>query len=179
MNYSKTITEQLKENYAEIKHWLTYAESKNAILLGIYGTLFFKLDIQKYKSFEFVIAICLSIGVFILLNSFIPIIKLGKSSSNNHTNNPNNLFYSDIADYYLTSEKIEVDKYLENLKIDCYGNQEKIMFTQLDRSYAEEIIINSKITTHKFKSFKYSIFLLFLAFVLFITQKLLILFNLL
>lgn len=144
---------KLKDIFSNINDLLKFAETKTATLLAGNGVIIFGLfRIFKDTStihniFISTVIMLLSLSIFINLLSLIPSLKMPlilykKSKSKND----NLLFFGDIVKY---SE----NEYLEKLK---NGNK---TFSDFEKYYAGQIIINSVIALKKFRLFLISIYL--------------------
>ena len=149
--------DRLKYIFEQIKHWLGFAEAKNAMLLVLNVTLVIAeadnlldgLDSQFLAIAMIASLSCLTISTIIILYSFIPNIgKLKPNSDDSEVpNNINLLFYGDISlvdgpKKYLASL---YSKYKENIPSE---------FVPFEVELASEIIYDSKITVRKYKLFR-------------------------
>jgi hypothetical protein len=144
--------EDLKEIFKNVNDWLKYAEAKNAMLLGFNGVLLFGAfkvfhnnpDLQNSLGFigsyyHYVMPIIVGVSTVITLISFIPKTKMIKLGDNSKPKQVNVLFYSHLKT--LSSEDL-----LEELKV----TEPSV----IEKSYAQQIVINSSIAAAKFDSFK-------------------------
>lgn len=168
----------LKEIFALINSWLTFAEAKNAVILSIFCGLLYALHSQ-IKEYNLILACIiytmLFLGIFSSLISFYPDLtnsklkkintillliadfKIKKSLPTNTAVTPIKLFYSDIVDKYVVNEEAKYEEYLLDLAKDYVKAPNYVLFSQIQEDYAKEIIINSKITVNKYKLFKTSL----------------------
>lgn len=146
---------KLKEIFENINNWLKFAEAKNATLVGGNGVIIFGIikclkDLENYTYFVyylyFVIAF-LSLSCIIALISFMANIKLPQYLFGKVDNKNNNLlFYGSIQNY---NEEEYLKKLTESLGI----SDSSIHKNKFCLMYAQQIIINSKITMRKFELF--------------------------
>jgi hypothetical protein len=148
------VEDRLRFVLSTVNEWLKFAEGKNAALFAANVALALVIAefvINEYISMEwiylylYIAMFSLSISASCCLLSFIPQIrlpkiKLTKSPQSNH----NLLFYGHIAGY-------NAEEYLSQ-----FYNVNGIGFDNLPpihKSYAEQIIINSRITLRKYQWF--------------------------
>lgn len=144
--------EDLKEIFKNVNDWLKYAEAKNAMLLGFNGALLFGAfkvfssnpDLQNLWGFvgpyfHYVMPIVIGISTVITLISFIPDTKMIKLGDDSKPEDVNVLFYSHL-------KTLSPDELLTEFKVTNPSIIEK--------SYAQQIVINSGIAAAKFDSFK-------------------------
>lgn len=149
--------DKLKYIFEQIKHWLGFAEAKNAMLIVLNITLIIAeadnlldgLDSQFLSIALLASLSCLAISTLIILYSFMPYIGKPKQSSDDSTVpiDINLLFYGDISlvdgpKKYLASL---YSKYKENIPSE---------FVPFEVELASEIIYDSKITVRKYKLFR-------------------------
>lgn len=146
---------KLKEIFENINNWLKFAEAKNATLIAGNGVIIFGIikclkDLADYPYFIYYLCfviILLSLSFIIALISFIANIKLPKYLFKEIDNKNNNLlFYGSIQNY---NEK----SYLEELTKSLGISNSSILENKFCLMYAQQIIINSKITMRKFELF--------------------------
>ncbi|MCB2290822.1 DUF5706 domain-containing protein [Clostridium sp. CS001] len=158
--------EDLKATLANINDWLKFAEAKNAILITLNGGMIFaflssfndKMSFASHNVFsynfflriyywEFVIFAIL--GLVIALISFYPQIKrdIFWFTVRAKTTTDNLQFFGDI-------EKYTANEYLELIKSDS-----NYSFEKLEKDYANQIVINSRITYRKNKYAQVAVFL--------------------
>jgi len=144
--------EDLKEIFKNVNDWLKYAEAKNAMLLGFNGALLFgafkvfssNSDLQNLWGFvgpyfHYVMPIIIGISTVITLISFIPETKMIKLGDDSKPEDVNVLFYSHLKT--LSSDELLTELMVTNPSI-------------IEKSYAQQIVINSGIAAAKFDSFK-------------------------
>ncbi|MGL4946206.1 MAG: hypothetical protein ACRCZ0_11105 [Cetobacterium sp.] len=172
----KNLLNNLKDIFSLINSWLNFAEAKNALILSFFfGILYtFNSEIKNYNIFlGCFLYLVLLLGISSSLISFYPNLTNSKLEEINKfflliadfkINNtrkkivePIKIFYSDIADKYFENEQIKYVEYLQDLIKDSIEDSSYISFSQLEKDYAKEIIINSKITVNKYKLFKASL----------------------
>lgn len=155
--------EILKEIFENTNKWLNFAEAKNGALIGINGLFLFKsidylFDILNGKLKVDILVVGLMNAIFFIailmaLKSFFPntnvyIDKADVSDTDTSNKDRILIFYGDICKYQSSKLYLrDIYKYyLEyNVKI------EELKKIELD--YAKEILINSRITSYKFKLF--------------------------
>lgn len=144
--------ENLKEIFKNVNDWLKYAEAKNGILLGFNGAVIFGIlklfsgnpewdnfGIFIGKYYHYGVPFLLIISTIILLVSFLPKTKMIKLGDNKKPDKVNVLFFSHLKT--LTPDELLKELGIENSTI-------------MERSYAQQIVINSGISAAKFDSFK-------------------------
>ncbi len=146
--------EKLKDIFDNVNNWLKFAEAKNATLIAGNGLVIFGIakllkDIEQYYLIYylyFVIAV-LGVSFCIALISFIPNIKLPNYLfKENNLGESNLLFFGSICKYDETS-------YLKELKESLNITDEKVLESKFNKMYAQQIIINSKISMKKYQLF--------------------------
>lgn len=149
--------DKLKSIFSNVNDWLKFAETKNALMIPFSGVIIFgalaylKADtgvpaFVRYYIMNLVIFQGLALTT--VLCSFLPQTKIEWLWKNEACQDGDNLlFYGHIKKY-------DQIKYLEAL----YKANEKSPgnFTKMEKDYAAQIIINSKITARKCRYFKIS-----------------------
>jgi len=161
LNNEVIMTDALKDIFDNVNNLLKFAEAKNATLIAGNGLVIFgvirlikDLHINEYLlCYIYFSLFMMTLSFTIALISFIPNVKLPAYIFNNNEKKANNLlFFGSIMEY-------NEDNYLKDLKDalglgnDDYKNQ------KINQMYANQIIINSKITMKKFKLFNISLHL--------------------
>lgn len=162
---SEQVTEKLDKVFTNVNSWLVFAEAKNASLLalngaGIYGLVSVLLNGDynggKYLTlYLWVAVVFLCLGIVVALLSFSPVISVfdgKKKLLSQNKDNLNLLFYGDLVKYDCAIEYI-VDIYKHYFKADIDENAVK----KIHLDYADEILINSRITVKKYTLFKYAL----------------------
>jgi len=141
--------DQIQKVHAHINEMIQFGEAKNGALLTFNIFVFFKLvydgiiyNNMLCNALSIIALISLLISIFFLMCSFIPKLKEQKSF--------NPIYFGSIS----TSTKDECIRML------CSLNQKDLI-----KYYVEQIHINSKIATNKFKYYQVSITLAFLSFI--------------
>ncbi len=163
------ILDILKEIFDNVNKWLTFAETKNGVLLSINGLFLFRLldCLEKIASGNsllnikmiWILIIIFLVAIIITLISFFPKASPYVDKDDNVYNDENSdlrtlIFYGDISKYEYSKLYLrDIYRYYLNTSIDV----ENINKYELD--YAKEIIINSKIACYKYKCFKYALIL--------------------
>jgi hypothetical protein len=150
-----TMKEDLKEIFKNVNDWLKFAETKNAMLLAFNGVIIF--GVSKFFSdncelkelfyfvgpyYRFVFPVIISVSILLLLFSFIPQTKMIKLGEKKKPKNVNVLFFDHL-------ETLKPQELLEEV----YGTTNPSV-TNIEKSYAQQIIVNSEITSRKFDTFK-------------------------
>jgi hypothetical protein len=157
------LTEQ-RISLDRIHELLKFAESKNAMIVGLNGILIFGLlssfptvfclnDFLSIWGMWFIL--CSSISSIIALYSFFPqlnTIYLKKKICNSYAKE-NIIFFKWIA-------LMEPEEYLLNL-LEAINDQQATLEV-INRHYAEQIVYNSRIALVKYNAFSYSLLMLFL-----------------
>lgn len=147
--------EDLKDIFKNVNDWLKYAEAKNAMLLGFNGALLFGVfrvfaGDSKLKQillfvgpyYNYVFPVLIGISIILLLISFIPETKMVKLSVDVKPKTINLLFYTHL-------KTLTPDELLSEI-----GFFPPCSAKQIERNYAEQIIINAGIAAKKYDTFK-------------------------
>lgn len=136
--------------FDNVNNWLKFAETKNAMLLGFNGVVFFgiiRLYLSDLIKVEGVLKLYLSVALIfllisslVLLLSFIPNLKILRPTFNFKKNNDNYLFF----DVLRCKTKDEI--------INRYKNNDEII-EDYHIHLAEQIITNATITKRKYDYF--------------------------
>ena len=154
-NNKDNMKDDLKDIFKNVNNWLKFAEAKNAMLLGFNGALLFgvfKLFIGD-KTLEnllgfvgpyyhYVFPVIIAISTIIILVSFLPETNMIRLGDNKKPKKINLLFYTHL-------KTLSADELLT--EVGFGANQTA---TKIEKSYAQQIIINSGITAKKYDSFK-------------------------
>lgn len=150
--------ERLKDIFENVNNWLKFAETKNATLVAGNGLLIFgilkilqNLTIKDYVLwYVYFCLVLFTISLILSLISFIPKVKIPYFLLNGNIETADNLlFYGDLLKY---NEKSLLEKIKQISPKD--DNDASIV---LNTMYAEQIIINSKITRNKLSLFDIAI----------------------
>ena len=157
----KIIEKRLESIFKNVNDWLKFAEEKHAVYIAFSGVAIFgvlnilkeytKLDIF-FKIYLISFLIFLIAGIIISLLSFIPITKLSSNQKKSNKNEINNLLYFGNIQKYTDTD------YLTSL-YNAY-NLITSEYNKIEKDYALQIIINSKICYRKYKYFRISLWLL-------------------
>lgn len=159
MGENDKFTELLANIFKNINEFTRYAEAKNSILVGfnsvaIFGFLKIYNDFNSevVRIYLFSAILFLSLSTLIALISFLPKLRDVRRSEKSScpSQDDNLIFFKHI-------EKYTEDEYLQALS--GVMKIEESALKELDRYYANQIIINSKITARKFRYFELSIWL--------------------
>ena len=150
------VIELLKDMLLRVNGWLTFAETKNAALLGFNVALIafaYKLqeDIGCAVILEPVYVLCLGVIVLAFLSLCPNILNYSPPKTeitDSDKQKSNLLFYKDIKKY------TESDYVKELYKRYLGKNIQKNEISRLELDIAQEIIINSYIACKKYKLFK-------------------------
>jgi len=149
----------IKDIFQNINEWLKFAEAKHAGLIVlnsgiIFGVLSIYKDYKTYVDWHFILAtlIVIGISIFLSLISFFPVTKnnIDKSS---RVDNPNVFFFGTLSKLQESDLKEELLKITPNYTFDKF-----------DDDLLNQIIVNAKITSNKYKLFKYSILMTAIGF---------------
>ncbi|MCR1822558.1 MULTISPECIES: hypothetical protein [Terrisporobacter] len=162
-NKEKEVLQKLKDTLAEVKRELNFAEAKNALGLTFTSAVFYKLieyysqnDIIIYKIIYFVSAIFLIIPIWKCLYSFNPNTNVFNDEGNEELDGEARLsrrvliFYGSISEY--KSSKAYLEDFCKG-----YSNLEINENYKEHLDHAKQILINSRITSYKYDSFKSAI----------------------
>ena len=146
------IEQFLETQLDRVNYWLSFAEAKNGILLGVNIAIIAVL-INMFNVAPILCTICI---LFLLISSLCSILSfipnLGKASKKDTTfinDNVNLIYYADIALFE------NYEQYLNSVKKRYFSNTTINSVMELD--FAEEIVINSKICIKKYKRFDQAI----------------------
>lgn len=155
LNKMENMKDDLKEIFKNVNDWLKFAETKNAMLLAFNGVIIFGVskffsDNSELKElfyfvgpyYRFVFPVIIAVSILLLLFSFIPQTKMIKLGEKKKPENVNVLFYDHL-------ETLKPQELLEEV----YGTKNPSV-TNIEKSYAQQIIVNSEITSRKFDTFK-------------------------
>lgn len=166
ISYQEKVTVKLAEVFANVNSWLTFAEAKNAALVTLNGAgllgLIGLLTNSDYKGgrpltlYLWICAIFLVLGLVVSLLSFKPFtlpFNGKKQLLKSQEEKLNLLFYGDLAKYNRSQDYLaDIYKHYYNKDI----SEED--FNRLELDYADEILINAKITVKKYQYFKLALF---------------------
>lgn len=148
------LEESLEDRLNHVNDWLKFAEKKNAALLVLNVSIIWGISrfLKDKPPLETPMQFCLWVGllaiafsVFCCIFSFLPILQKPFTNKESDTaSSDNSLFFGDIAKY-------DVEGYLTLIR-SCYEVGD-FKFLKCHKDYAEQIIINSKITGLKYKVF--------------------------
>lgn len=157
-NNRKKIEACLKDTLSNINYWMSFAEAKNAAIIGLNIAMLgvvadFISSKNQYGVFGvYFIGAGLIISLFFALLSFFPHLSSNRDDIHQIVRDSDNLlFYGDICRYSASEYIQALYKQYCNVDVDC----NEISKYELD--YANEIIINSKITMRKYIFFKYAL----------------------
>lgn len=161
-----TKEEFLKYTFANVNHWLDFAEKKNTILISLFSIATFlskALISNDSKLIKIGFAITITLYIAALITIFISLFpkttrkKREKSPKKTQEESSNFLFYGDISNFKSGNE------YLEALTKKQFSDKET--FSNIEEDIANQIYINSGLCVKKFKCFKYASHFLILAII--------------
>lgn len=173
----KNALEILKDTFENTNRWLQFAETKNGALIGVNGLFLFKsvdylFEILNGKLKANICIVGFMTAVFFLaiilaLKSFFPNTSVTKEKTSISENDDEGrdrilIFYGNICMYQNPSVYLR-DIYKYYLETNVKVKDLKKM--ELD--YAKEILINSRITSYKYRLFKLALKLNFIAIIIF------------
>lgn len=147
---------KLQELFKSVNEWLKFMETKNAVLLAIYGVLLGTAaslikDSSGYLKPTLLWGVipCLLLSLLVLLVSFSPIndkfFKTKHELKKTDLDNINLLYYGDLM-------KLEAHSLLE-LLYRSYKKEIPQVFEKPEIDYANQVIVNSSITHKKQRCF--------------------------
>lgn len=149
--------QRLSGIFANVNYWLKFAEAKNAALFAATSAMFFGIISlaqgftnlpSELIAYLVVCEIFLVVSAAFTLLSFIPRVKIPFITKlEKPVDDDNLLFYGDIAKY-------DAEAYLKKLVETNLDDTSK-----LERDYADQIIINSRITLWKYRYFNIAMWL--------------------
>lgn len=175
MSEEKALLSELKETFYLIVNWLQFAEAKNGVTLAFLSGILY-----SFNSFESELNPYIFLGLyFLLIIAFLSsILSFYPNVTTVHFLSSISKFFFFLAEFPIEKEKIidknlkeiksfygdiaknykveDYDLYLKNITID-YFSSENNNFSILEKEYAKEIIILSKITLAKYMFFKLTI----------------------
>ncbi|EMK6556915.1 hypothetical protein B4939_13015 [Vibrio cholerae] len=146
----------LKDTLSKVNDWIKFAEAKNAANVAFCSASIWALlrmigsgdnIVGAFLIYIYVCVAMLSIGLCLSFVSFIPKLSSPWISLPEKHENDNLLFFGAACKY-------SGESYLKKL---YDGKIEKIENYALERMYAEQIVINSKVAWIKFKQFDIAI----------------------
>lgn len=153
------MSETLQHIFENVNDWLKFAEAKHSGLIALASGILLatpailKQPKTKLWRIIFIIpALFLGTTVLISLSSFSPILK--KPSTRVSDAKGSIYFFEDIS-------RMDTASFRKSVITDT-----SYKVTSMDRDLMEQIIINSKITSNKMKSFKCSLFYFKIGFIL-------------
>lgn len=153
------LTDLLDKIFSNVNYWLSFAEAKNAMnIAAVIALLSIILDVQAGNLLIGLSSVLLIISGVISFASFIPILHIKKNDQKD-IKKENLLFYDDIKKYSEQEYLKKTKEYFDGKD----GSKEK-----LNSFLSEEIVINSKITSRKYKMFKLAMILNILSLILLI-----------
>lgn len=168
------ILDDLKDIFENTNKWLIFAESKNGILLGLNGVILFKISdclngievTMLNTKMIWILFIVFLISTVIILKSFFPNYSTFMDKPINMCKEVYDgsnvlMFYEEISKYE-SSEMYLRDLYKYYFDKDVEPQNMK----KYELDYAKEILINSRITSSKYKHFKWALRLDSLAIIL-------------
>lgn len=139
----------LEKQLERVDKWLHFAEAKNAALIAFNVAILGMEFPEKMLCLEGVTKVLFAISIVIAICSFWPnlsnvLIRKWKFKSNI---NANNLYFSDIAGYLSEIQYLDMvnEKYYEK-RIQS--------FSDIEKDFAREILMNSQITVVKYGLFR-------------------------
>jgi hypothetical protein len=152
-----TMKEDLKEIFKNVNDWLKFAETKNAMLLAFNSALLVGVfnvfsDDESLNNllifvgpyYHYIFPILIIISMILLLLSFLPQTKMINLSSASKPEKINILFYGHL-------ESLSANELLKEL-----GAEDTESTPDIERAYAQQIIINAGMTARKFDTFKFA-----------------------
>ena len=153
-----TLDSEIKEIFANVNHWLSFAEAKNGLVVGVNGALLigltqvltsdgfigFSWPLQYYCYHGIVLS---ALGAVVALVALIPKTSLpwNRATGIPNPSSDNLLFFEHIGRY-------RGEEYLqtlcERLTVD-YSQQ-----TPLAKLYSEQLVVNAKIASRKMRLFR-------------------------
>mgnify|MGYP000858739681 CR=1 FL=1 len=168
----------LKEVFENTNRWLQFAEAKNGALIGVNGLFLFKsidylFEVINGKITVNIFIVGFMTAVFftstiISLISFLPNTSVTEETAEDISRNNNSvecgvlIFFEEINNYKNQSAYLrDIYKYYLNKNVKIKN------LNKIELDYAKEILINSRITSYKYRLFKLAIRLNLIAIVVF------------
>ncbi len=156
------MNDTLHHIFDNVNDWLKFAEAKHSGLIAISSGILLAIPAilkQPKKTIWRIIfiipALFLGAAILISLNSFTPTLKKPRSNSTT-AEKGSSYFFEDIG-------RMDTATFRKTIIIDSYYK-----ITNLDKDLMEQIIINSRITSKKMKSFKCALLYFEIGFILLI-----------
>ncbi len=150
--------EQLKSIFSNVNEWLKFAEAKNGVLTAfnggavftVLGGFLFNKDMaimanSYVKAYFICFAACASLSLIIALISFLAKVEIPWLLKAEIHPSDNLLFFGVIHKY---DEKTYLDALWKAL-----SKEKKETYTQMEKFYASQIIVNSGIAIRKYELF--------------------------
>lgn len=154
------ITEELNIIFDNVNEWLKFAESKNAVIIGLNGAAIFSListfscmfSLKGWLSTSgILVVLLLLLSTTVSLLSFIPNLKMMRLPSINSNNAPVNIIY------FGSIAILEHDEFI--MKVAGLMKVSMDSVSDLDRQYAKQIVNNSRIALLKYRFFTLAVWL--------------------
>ena len=149
---------EIKEIFANVNHWLSFAEAKNGLVVGVNGALLIgltqvltsdyfsslSLTLQYYCYHSLLLS---ALGAVVAMIALIPktSIPWSRSTGLSEPSSDNLLFFEHIGKY-------QGEEYLKAL---CQRlNVDQSQLTALAKLYSDQLVVNAKITARKMSLFR-------------------------
>ena len=178
MNMNDSLRDKLITILHIVNDWLKFAEAKNGILLAFCGTILAAIltytsavkNIPKYFLFGLIITtIILFFCSLICSISFLPKTNLERIVWRRSKPSKNRRYskqYTDNFYYFGHLLKYQDSELLDALNHLYLKNQRQILYNKEDLDIANQIVINSEITSLKFKLFVVALWLLIISLII-------------
>ncbi|MGK9368499.1 Pycsar system effector family protein [Melioribacter sp. Ez-97] len=144
--------QEIKDIFQNVNEWLKFAEAKHAGIIAlnsgiILGILSIYKDYKTFVDWYFILATFILIGISIIISliSFFPVTQNSINKSEK-VDNLNVFFFGTLSKLHESELKEELLKITPNYTFDKF-----------DDDLINQIIVNSKITSNKYKLFKFSV----------------------
>ena len=161
--------DRLKYIFENVNYWLSFAETKNAALVGFNSTVIIGLlaiinteNIALNLAVNYVLTPTFTIAIFLSLIALMPVLKYFKSDNKKAKYNDNSNIY-----YFGTLKDLSPKELLRIL--DSTETNEVISdmtFNRFERDLANQIIMNSGITWAKYRFFNIASYFTIIGFLL-------------
>ena len=162
MEEQDTMREHLEKAFSNVNEWLKFAEQKNAALIAfnsavVFGLLSLSLPPNVVlRGYVYLAVALLAIAVILALASFIPRTRIPWVMPRSRNDEDDNLlFFGHAANYTPERYLAALAKALGETPEPC---------GRIEKMYAEQIVMNSKIALYKYSCFTAGIWLTLSAF---------------
>jgi len=158
---------ELKPIFTNVNDWLKFAEAKNAALIAFDGAAIMGLlsIVKDFSSGKGIIGIAISIAIvflaaslFTVLLSFYPQTRITEAPKDKAIGENDNLYFWEHIKKYTAEEYLKkLRETSDSSKPDAETPNGHLNNMRLENDLAIQIITNSRMTSHKYRYFKYAL----------------------